>query len=243
MKNLADDVDDDKLREVFAEHGTITSCRVMRTPEGASRGFGFVCFSQPEEATKAVGEMSSQMVNGNPIYVALAQRKEVRQQQLEQQYMAQRGAAGMAGRGGFMQGMMMSPNFGNGMPGMAQQRLMFNPAIMPRGMARGPMAAAYARQQGMMNQQGMFQQGMQGGNGRNGQPGNNRNGQQVKFNQNARNNPQMNAQMQQQMMLQQQQMLQAQAQAQQQALSQQAAAQQRSSRRKARRRPPRSSSS
>ena len=35
IKNLEDTVDDAKLRELFQEFGTITSCRVMRDTSGA----------------------------------------------------------------------------------------------------------------------------------------------------------------------------------------------------------------
>ena len=48
IKNLEDDVDEDKLREMFAPYGTITSHKIMRDDKGNSRGFGFVCFSTPE---------------------------------------------------------------------------------------------------------------------------------------------------------------------------------------------------
>jgi polyadenylate-binding protein len=136
IKNLDDDVDDEKLRDMFAPFGTITSAKVMRDampaerPEspsedkkeekseeaeeekkesgddeedkkedksegakvtikgekkilGKSKGFGFVCFSNPDEATKAVTEMNQKMFGGKPLYVALAQRKDVRKNQLE----------------------------------------------------------------------------------------------------------------------------------------------------------------
>ncbi|EAU35591.1 polyadenylate-binding protein [Aspergillus terreus NIH2624] len=134
VKNLTDDIDDEKLREMFAPYGTITSAKVMRdtniertqTPDsdkekkeeskeekpeaaekteeaakesgddqdkenkksdkkvlGKSKGFGFVCFSSPDEASKAVTEMNQRMINGKPLYVALAQRKDVRRSQLE----------------------------------------------------------------------------------------------------------------------------------------------------------------
>ncbi|KAK2737699.1 Protein phosphatase PP2A regulatory subunit B [Myotisia sp. PD_48] len=134
IKNLSDDIDDEKLRELFSTYGNITSAKVMRethpdpnaseegekedesnkenvkekksdeTPEaaeektdeektetkkperkilGKSKGFGFVCFSNPDEASKAVTEMNQRMVHNKPLYVALAQRKDVRKSQLE----------------------------------------------------------------------------------------------------------------------------------------------------------------
>jgi len=86
VKNLEETVDDAKLRQEFSACGTITSAKVMRDDKGASKGFGFVCFSTPDEATKAVTEMNGKMLGAKPIYVALAQRKELRRAQLEAQH-------------------------------------------------------------------------------------------------------------------------------------------------------------
>ncbi|CAL8298606.1 unnamed protein product [Lota lota] len=86
VKNLDDGLDDERLRKEFSPFGTITSAKVM-TEGGRSKGFGFVCFSSPEEATKAVTEMNGRIVATKPLYVALAQRKEERQAHLTNQYM------------------------------------------------------------------------------------------------------------------------------------------------------------
>lgn len=86
VKNLDDSIDDERLRKEFAPFGTITSAKVMME-DGRSKGFGFVCFSSPEEATKAVTEMNCRIVGSKPLYVALAQRKEDRKAHLASQYM------------------------------------------------------------------------------------------------------------------------------------------------------------
>lgn len=145
IKNLEDDIDDDKLRAEFEPYGSITSAKVMRDDKDHSKGFGFVCFSSPEEATKAVAEMNNKMIGTKPLYVSLAQRREVRRQQLESQIaqrnqlrMQQAAAAGIPG--GYLNGPMYYPpgpgNFppqagrgmmGYGQPGMLPPRPRYPP--------------------------------------------------------------------------------------------------------------------
>nr|KAF6358738.1 poly(A) binding protein cytoplasmic 1 like [Pipistrellus kuhlii] len=89
VKNLDDSIDNERLRKEFSPYGVITSAKVM-TEGGHSKGFGFVCFSSPEEATKAVTEMNGCILGTKPLYVALAQRKDERKAILTNQFMQQR---------------------------------------------------------------------------------------------------------------------------------------------------------
>ncbi|KAL3423778.1 Polyadenylate-binding protein, cytoplasmic and nuclear 2 [Phlyctema vagabunda] len=203
VKNLEDDVDDEKLRELFTPFGAITSAKVMRdsaaetaeaeekekkeaeeknkenkkdeeTPEeegaekkaatptktekrtqGKSKGFGFVCFNNPDEATKAVAEMNQRMVNGKPLYVALAQRKDVRKSQLEASIQARNqirmqqaaAAAGMPQQ--FMQAPMFYP------PGQ-------QPGFIPQAGGRGmpfPPQGGFPQPGAQAGRPGQFPQG------------------------------------------------------------------------------------
>ncbi|XP_072007579.1 polyadenylate-binding protein 1-like isoform X2 [Engystomops pustulosus] len=86
IKNLADCIDDRRLYQVFCPYGTITSAKVMMDGK-RSKGFGFVCFSNPQEAAKAVTEMNGRIIASKPLYVALAQRKKERQANLAAQFL------------------------------------------------------------------------------------------------------------------------------------------------------------
>jgi len=87
VKNLDDTIDDGRLREEFSAYGTITSAKVIMDDNHNSKGFGFVCFSSPKEATKAITGMNGRTLVSKPLYVALAQRKEERKAQLAAQHM------------------------------------------------------------------------------------------------------------------------------------------------------------
>lgn len=152
VKNLDDTVTEEKLKELFEPFGVITSAKLMMDG-AASKGFGFVCFTTPEEATKAVTEMNNKIVGSKPIYVSLAQRKDQRRAQLEAQ-MAQR----------FQQQRM--PQMAGQMGGQyyGQQVNFYGPQMGPQGqyyMQQRP--GAYPPQQGGKGQYMM--QPQQGGKG------------------------------------------------------------------------------
>jgi len=88
VKNLDDDVDEAKLKELFAPFGEVTSLVVMKDEKGASRGFGFVCFVNSDDATKALNELNGKVIGSKPLYVNRAQRRDERRVQLEHIFMA-----------------------------------------------------------------------------------------------------------------------------------------------------------
>ncbi|KAG2666310.1 hypothetical protein I3843_15G049900 [Carya illinoinensis] len=127
VKNLDDSISDENLKELFAEFGTITSCKVMRDPSGVSRGSGFVAFSTSEEASRALDAMNGKMVVSKPLYVAVAQRKEERRARLQAQFSQMRPVAMAPSVAPRM------PIFPPGAPGLGQQFLYGQapPAIIP----------------------------------------------------------------------------------------------------------------
>lgn len=78
IKHLDLSIDDEKLEELFAPFGVITSARVMTDDNGKSRGFGFVCYSTIAEAQMAISEMHNKEHSGNTLYVTIANRKDTR---------------------------------------------------------------------------------------------------------------------------------------------------------------------
>ena len=58
--NFSFGVNDESLKEYFAGAGSVVSAKVMTEGQGGkSRGFGFVEFSNPEDAKKALAIMHS----------------------------------------------------------------------------------------------------------------------------------------------------------------------------------------
>merc|ERR1719277_1110401 len=95
VKNLDENTDDAALRALFEPFGAITSVATPKDERGKCKGFGFVCFASPDEATKAVTEMHLKVVKGKPLYVGLAEKREARQERLRQRYSPS--AGGMMG--------------------------------------------------------------------------------------------------------------------------------------------------
>ncbi|XP_063060345.1 polyadenylate-binding protein 1A-like [Engraulis encrasicolus] len=92
IKNIPKTMGEEHLRKEFAPYGTITRAKVIMEG-GRSKGFGFVCFSSPEEATKAMADMNGRILGTKPLYVAPAQHKDQRQAYLRKQWVESKRAA------------------------------------------------------------------------------------------------------------------------------------------------------
>lgn len=88
IKNIDESWTENELKTYFQSFGEIKSCKIMRDNREVSKGFGFICFSSPEESQRAVTEMHNKYISGKPLYVQFHQSKEVRRQFLENQKMS-----------------------------------------------------------------------------------------------------------------------------------------------------------
>ena len=77
--SLAYSINDDKLKELFTEAGTVTSAQViMDRDTNQSKGFGFVEMSSEDEAKEAIKLLNGKEVDGRAIMVNEARPKEDR---------------------------------------------------------------------------------------------------------------------------------------------------------------------
>lgn len=58
----------------------------MSSDEGKSRGFGFVCYEDPDSAEKACDEMHAKDINGKTLFVGRAQKRNERQTELRRKF-------------------------------------------------------------------------------------------------------------------------------------------------------------
>ncbi|EPS64023.1 hypothetical protein M569_10758, partial [Genlisea aurea] len=72
--NLAWSVTDEKLEQVFSEHGKVVSAQVVSDREtGRSRGFGFVAMETESERNEAIASLDGQNLDGRALRVNVAE--------------------------------------------------------------------------------------------------------------------------------------------------------------------------
>ena len=79
VSNLSFNVQDEDLREFFAEYGEVSSAKVIMDKfTNRSRGFGFVEMPDNAAAQKAITELDGATVEGRAIKVSEAKPREER---------------------------------------------------------------------------------------------------------------------------------------------------------------------
>ncbi len=74
--NLSFDINEDKLRALFAQSGGVERAEIMKDRwSGVSRGFGFVDMITEEDAHCAIAELNGSDAEGRILRVAMAKPK------------------------------------------------------------------------------------------------------------------------------------------------------------------------
>ena len=74
--NLANDVNEEDLRQTFSTYGRITDVKVIKDREsGEPRGFGFVEMPAAAEARSAIKNLNGTVLKGQTVKVSIAKSK------------------------------------------------------------------------------------------------------------------------------------------------------------------------
>eukprot|EP00927_Polykrikos_kofoidii_P016928 TRINITY_DN17691_c0_g1_i1.p1 TRINITY_DN17691_c0_g1~~TRINITY_DN17691_c0_g1_i1.p1 ORF type:complete len:782 (-),score=166.27 TRINITY_DN17691_c0_g1_i1:216-2561(-) len=65
-----------ELQALFEPHGRIVSCSIGRSTEGASKGYGFVGYSQSQSAQQAIAALDGATVEGSTTPIAVRQKRD-----------------------------------------------------------------------------------------------------------------------------------------------------------------------
>ena len=77
--NLPYSIRDNDLQQLFAQHGNVSSAKVMMEREtGRSKGFGFVEMGSDTEAQDAINGLNGRSVEGRAMTVNIARPMEAR---------------------------------------------------------------------------------------------------------------------------------------------------------------------
>jgi RNA recognition motif-containing protein len=80
VSNLDLQTKDDQLNALFAQHGEVSSAKVIMDKfTGTSRGFAFVEMPQDAEGAKAIEQLNNQDFAGKKLSVSVARPREDRQ--------------------------------------------------------------------------------------------------------------------------------------------------------------------
>jgi RNA recognition motif-containing protein len=79
VSNLSFHTNDEALRDLFSQFGSVTSAKVIKDRDsGQSRGFGFVEMDVVAEAQAAIKGLNSKEIEGRAMSVSVAKEKPTR---------------------------------------------------------------------------------------------------------------------------------------------------------------------
>lgn len=79
MTGIHPSISDEDLKDLFAAHGTVEDCKIMRDPHSKeSRGFGFVKMTTSDEAESAMRGLQGQEYKGRTLAIEVARRSRPR---------------------------------------------------------------------------------------------------------------------------------------------------------------------
>ncbi|MBC7332890.1 MAG: RNA-binding protein [Actinobacteria bacterium] len=67
--NITYGISDEQLKDLFSQAGNVTYSRIIKRPDGKSKGFGFVEMSTEEEAQKAIEKFDQYELEGRKLKV------------------------------------------------------------------------------------------------------------------------------------------------------------------------------
>ena len=82
VKNIPPNTTKDQLTELFSRFGLIESIKVL--PKESEALYAFVCFKQPEDASRAKAELNGTTFNNKQLYINHYEIKEIRKIQQEE---------------------------------------------------------------------------------------------------------------------------------------------------------------
>ncbi|KAK5579765.1 hypothetical protein RB653_009451 [Dictyostelium firmibasis] len=74
INNIDESIDRDLIKEEFAKHGTIIGIKIVQDENGKNKGFGFISFSEIQEAQKAVESLNGFTFGSKQIQVSFSNK-------------------------------------------------------------------------------------------------------------------------------------------------------------------------
>lgn len=75
VKNLTFNIDEDAIHAHFEKYGEITNIKLLKRPDGKSKGMGFVEFAEAKDAKKAKDTEHGKLLDGRDLNIEFSEGK------------------------------------------------------------------------------------------------------------------------------------------------------------------------